>query len=104
MNEKFSRLTENNRCEINCLLKQGLSYRKIAKHLGVSVSTISNEVRLGKTKSSWQMQHGKDVRYALINYWHVYNPHYANAKAKIRKANAGRKIKLKQDYKLFNRE
>jgi IS30 family transposase len=38
----YKQLTEKNKVEIDILLKQGLSMRKVASILGISHSTISN--------------------------------------------------------------
>ena len=48
-NKKGTHLTFDDRCEIEEMLKAGDSFRKIAYKLGVSPTTISNEVKLNRT-------------------------------------------------------
>jgi IS30 family transposase len=101
---KYNRIKFENRIEISCLLKQGLNYREIARELNFAVSTISEEIKKGKTKASWKMREGKDQRYFVfkVGYKHyVYNPHYANKKAIKRKSKSGAKVKLKTDKQLY---
>ena len=43
--EKGKHLTFDDRCEIEEMLKAGESFRAISRKLGVSPTTISNEVR-----------------------------------------------------------
>lgn len=49
--EKGKQLTFDDRCEIEEMLKAGSSFRKIAEALGVSPTTVSNEVKLNRTLS-----------------------------------------------------
>lgn len=47
--EKGKHLTFEDRCEIEEMLKAGVSFRKIARRLNVSPTTVSNEVKLNRT-------------------------------------------------------
>lgn len=47
--KKGKQLTFDDRCEIEEMLKEGASFRKIAIKLNVSPTTISNEVKLNRT-------------------------------------------------------
>ena len=47
--EKGKQLTFDDRCEIEEMLKEGESFRKIASRIGVSPTTVSNEVRSNRT-------------------------------------------------------
>lgn len=47
--EKGKQLTFDDRCEIEEMLKAGESFRKIAARIGVSPTTVSNEVRLNRS-------------------------------------------------------
>lgn len=47
--KKGAHLTFNDRCEIEDMLKEGTSFRKIARKLGVSPTTVSGEVKLNRT-------------------------------------------------------
>lgn len=49
--EKGKQLTFDDRCEIEEMLRDGASFRAIARRLGVSPTTVSNEVRLNRTFS-----------------------------------------------------
>jgi IS30 family transposase len=53
MNQKYCRLTYQNRIGIYYLLKQGMSFRAIARQLDVSPSTISREVRRNRSGSKY---------------------------------------------------
>lgn len=46
--KKGAHLTFNDRCEIEDMLKEGDSFREIARKLGVSPTTVSNEVKLNR--------------------------------------------------------
>jgi len=46
--KKGAHLSFNDRCEIEDMLKEGSSFREIARKLKVSPSTVSNEVRLNR--------------------------------------------------------
>ena len=65
-NFKFSHLSKNERNEIFILKEKGYSLRKIARALARSVSTISDELRLGKVRG-------------------IYNPLKAHHKAYVRR-------------------
>lgn len=47
--EKGKHLTFDDRCEIEEMLKDGASFRAIARKLGVSPTTVSNEVKLNRS-------------------------------------------------------
>ena len=49
--EKGRHLTFDDRCEIEEMLKAGDSFRKIAARLGVSPTTVSNEVKSNRSFS-----------------------------------------------------
>ena len=49
--EKGKQLTFDDRCEIEEMLKAGESFRAIARKLGVSPTTVSNEVKLNRSFS-----------------------------------------------------
>jgi len=51
---KYKQLTKEQRYVIKALLQDGYSYRKVAKRIGVNVSTISREVRRNKIAVGYQ--------------------------------------------------
>ena len=82
--KEYQHIKKAERLEISILLKRGYSQNEIAKELGRSKSTISEEIRINSVK-------GK------------YDPHKANQKAKTRRKNSKYQgMKVVKNIKLRN--
>lgn len=58
----YHQLTQTNRIEIAVLCRSGLSYRQVAKQLGIHHSTVSRELR----RHTWSNPSGYDARQARL--------------------------------------
>lgn len=58
----YHQLTQTNRIEIAVLFRSGLSYRQVARQLGIHHSTVSREIR----RHSWSNPSGYDARQARL--------------------------------------
>lgn len=50
----YTHLTKDDRIKLSALLKEGLSFRKCARNIGVSPTTISNEIRNNGGKDNYK--------------------------------------------------
>jgi IS30 family transposase len=66
--KKFSHLSKSERNEIAILLSKNYSFRDIARILGRSVSTISDEIKLNSVKGKYDPKKAHHKAYARRKY------------------------------------
>jgi len=82
--KNYNHISYEERCEIKGFLKLRLSLRNIAKLLGRSVSSISEEVKRGTVTQ----------RDTLLGYYTIYSPDAAQRKYERSRKNSGKRSKF----------
>lgn len=94
-------VTYNKRLQLEAYLRAGLHKKEIAKQLGVSLTTVYNEIKRGAyehTVSIRSTVHGKKRYNNVIRY----SPEVAEEKYRFNMSNHGAPLKIGRDFEFVN--
>ena len=97
MKRTYTTLTRTKRLQIECLLKQKIPIKDIAKNIGVHISTVYRELKRGEYTKRQKVQEYVGFRYKEVK---AYSADLAQEKCDINKTVRGGQLKIGKNRQL----